>query len=296
MQIADNQCGGSAQSGIDVPTGACDEFADYTFSAGTCTTNDMNYTLAAHAIQATYLTDNCEAPRMTIPGQPNPFEAVQFHIHTGSDHAIDGVYFGADVHLVHKEIDGDRFSVLGFFLEPTNPSDSPVFGNLLAGWEAVANATAEVCADAATQSVGDRVRAVQEVSRELAAFDYYSLMPEGATMYQYDGSLTTPPCSEVVFWNVVDTPVSISVREYVSITSFILNYVDPATCQPASIAAPSGFTGRPVQPINGRPITRVCPSNLEGVLPNSESEGESGSGRMLSSVKSATLGLAGMLF
>ncbi|GKY94974.1 hypothetical protein MPSEU_000462100 [Mayamaea pseudoterrestris] len=295
VDLPNNECGGSAQSGIDVPTSGCDDFADYTFSAGTCTTDNMNFTLSGHAIQATYLSDECELPRMTVPGQPNPFEALQFHMHTGSDHAIDGVYFGADVHLVHQEVGGDRFAVLGLFLEPTNPSDNPIFGNLLSGWEAVANATAATCADATTQSVGDRTRALRQASRDLAEFDYYSLVPEGATMYQYDGSLTTPPCSEVVFWNVVDVPVSISVREYIRLTQLVLEYVDPATCQPASVAAPSGFTGRPLQPINGRPINRVCPTALEGTLPEGD-EGESGSGRMLSSVKSATLGIAGMLF
>jgi carbonic anhydrase len=245
---------------------------------GTCTTSDFNYTLSGHVIQATYLTDNCTAPRMIIPGQPNPFEAVQFHMHTGSDHAIDGVYFGADMHLVHKEVGGDRFSVLGLFIEPTSPSDTPTFGDLLVGWETAATSTTQTCSvsNATTNSNvtvqstsnGTRLlRALENRGRELAAFNYYDLIPEGATMYQYNGSLTTPPCSEVVFWNVVDKPIQVSVREYLKLTSLVIDYRDPATCALASIAAPSGFTGRPVNPINGRKINRVCPTALKGVLP-----------------------------
>jgi carbonic anhydrase len=39
LSIADNQCGGNIQSGIDVPTGACDETnADYVFNVSSCVT------------------------------------------------------------------------------------------------------------------------------------------------------------------------------------------------------------------------------------------------------------------
>jgi carbonic anhydrase len=106
-------------------------------------------------------------------------------------------------------------------------------------------------------------------------------MPKDATIYTYDGSLTTPPCSEIVYWNVVDKPVQLSVREYLRLTNLILDYVDPETCQAASIAAPSGFTGRPVQPINGRPITRHCPTGyvdtFDPAMVETSTEGSSAS-------------------
>lgn len=275
----DNQCGGAAQSGIDVPASSCDTTGDYIFAPGTCTLDDIVFSVNDHTILATYNNEEsgCTLPRMTIPGKPVPYDAIQFHMHTGSDHALNGRYFGADLHVVHKEVGGDGLSVLGLFLEPTDADGGKVFSDLLTEWEKVPVETDLACAKAlngtgvvatnatAEQSGGMRRRTAQgdEGARKLAqAFNPYALLPEGATMYTYQGSLTTPPCLEIVFWNVVDTAVSISPREFLRLTTLIIDYVNPETCELASVAADSGFTGRPVQNINGREINRICPTDF----------------------------------
>ena len=211
------------------------------------------------------------------------FDALQFHFHTGSDHAIDGRYYGADMHLVHVESGGSgRLSVLGFFFEPTDADGLQKFRDLLAEWEAVAASTLLTCSAknstiwssqspfpgtntsaTAQQGGGRRTKNVEKDHRKLPrSFNPYDLIPAGSSMYTYEGSLTTPPCAEIVFWNVIDTPVSVSVREFVRLTNLIMDYANPETCKLASEAAPSGFTGRPVQPINGRKIERICPTGL----------------------------------
>lgn len=296
-EIEGNQCGGSGQSGIDVPTHACDVRGDYKFAAGSCTLDDLIFSINDHSILATYDPDSlCAKPQMTIPGGEGVYEALQFHLHTGSDHAVDGRYFGSCMHLVHKLVPGTgtdlsfAFSVLGFFLEPTDSEGLPKFRDLLGEWEAVETGVAEVCtanvatpaptpmvttaatpevtvANVTAQLGGGRRLMSKQGHRELPrSFNPYELVPSGASMYTYRGSLTTPPCSEVVFWNVVDTPISISVREFLRLTNLILDYVSPESCEFASEAAPSGFTGRPVQNINGREIKRVCPVDFEDKL------------------------------
>jgi len=216
---------------------------------------------------------------MKIPGEPNTWEAVQFHIHAGSDHAIDGEYFGADMHVVHREVGGRRYAVLGYFIEPSSPSDVPVFEELLSRWEATEATTLEQCA-ITTSNADSNLNEVQsreddgQRNRSLGAnaksrnlpqtFNVYELLPDSYSIYTYDGSLTTPPCSEVVYWNVVDTPISVSVREFLRLTNLILDYVDPATCESASLSAPSGFTARPLQPVNGRKINRHCSAADDG--------------------------------
>jgi carbonic anhydrase len=42
--------------------------------------------------------------------------------------------------------------------------------------------------------------------------DPASLLPKARHFFRYEGSLTTPPCSEVVEWNVFASPVTVAQR------------------------------------------------------------------------------------
>ena len=225
---------------------------------------DLTFDLHPHAVQATYGGD-CEKPKMTIPGDDSVWEAIQFHIHSGSDHALDGNYFGADYHLVHKEVNGSRLAVFGLFLEPTDPEVDPVFDELLTKWEMAATNVVMKCAlNATDDSASSPQGSDRKLLRKLEdSFNPYAFAPAEYTTYTYNGSLTTPPCSEIVFWNVVDTPVKLSVREYKRLVDLIIGYTDPESCEPASIASAGGDTSRPVQPLNGRTITRHCPVGFD---------------------------------
>lgn len=187
---------------------------------------------------------------MRIPGEPLPFDAVQFHFHIGSDHAIAGRLFAGDMHLVHQQVGGHYYAVLGMFVEPDSDATSFKFGDLIDRFESAANEVKVAC--------GMQNASKTTMSDAGFAINPYQLLPPSASIYQYDGSLTTPPCTETVYWNVADTPISITPHEYLALTSLILNYVDPDTCKAATVAAPNGYTSRPLQAINGRTITRQC--------------------------------------
>ena len=69
------------------------------------------------------------------------------------------------------------------------------------------------------------------------------LLPDTKRTYRYDGSLTTPPCSEGVKWIMMTTPIEMS------------------EAQIAAFKAIFDGNNRPVQPLNGRKLFVDAPKN-----------------------------------
>jgi carbonic anhydrase len=158
-----------------------------------------------HSIQVNY------APGSSIDVGGTRYELVQFHFHKPSEEKIDGKAHAMVAHLVHKGADG-KLAVIGVLLDAggTNPTIDTIWKNLPQekGKEATVNATI----DAAT------------------------LLPADHGYYTFQGSLTTPPCSEDVRWFVLKTPLKIAGSE---ITAFGKIYP---------------MNARPSQPLNGRTL------------------------------------------
>lgn len=149
---------------------------------------------------------------MSIGGKR--YSLKQFHFHTPSEHSILGRPFPAEVHFVH-ELDG-KIAVIAVML-PVDRSHSvlePIFRDL----------PKNVC------------------SRSSAWLDLRNILPRTIdSYYTYEGSLTTPPCSEgVTFYIANGTGLMLSRPQHDALTSL-------------------GPNARPLQPINNRTITLVEP-------------------------------------
>ncbi|HEY8066382.1 MAG TPA: carbonic anhydrase family protein [Methylosinus sp.] len=112
------------------------------------------------------------------------FELKQFHFHTPSEHALGGKRLAMEAHFVHAGDNGDLL-VVGSFLVAGAPN----------------KALSAVMA-AAPKEEGKTVLK--------APLDASPLLPKGKKFFRYEGSLTTPPCSEVVHWNVFAEPVTVA--------------------------------------------------------------------------------------
>ncbi|KPF94449.1 carbonate dehydratase [Rhodopseudomonas sp. AAP120] len=113
------------------------------------------------------------------------FKLVQFHFHHPSEHLIDGKNFPMEVHFVHRAESG-TLGVLGVLMQQGKAN--PTFAKIVATMP---------------QSEGPAVKAD-------AAIDPNALLPEKRAYYRYEGSLTTPPCSEVVDWMVLANPITVA--------------------------------------------------------------------------------------
>lgn len=113
------------------------------------------------------------------------YELLQFHFHAPSEHRVNGKTFPMEAHFVHKNPKTGMLGVLGVFLEPGKPNRS--FARL---------------ASAFPQKAGEEA-AVDDV-------DPNGLLPSSRAYWVYEGSLTTPPCSENVDWMVAREAVGVN--------------------------------------------------------------------------------------
>ncbi|WP_095205075.1 carbonic anhydrase [Mesorhizobium carmichaelinearum] len=122
------------------------------------------------------------------------YDLMQFHFHAPSEHHVSGKGFPMEAHFVHKNSEGNALGVLGVFLAPGAPNAS--FASLAAAFPLRA---------------GEEV-AVDEV-------DPNGLLPASLGYWTYEGSLTTPPCTENVEWMVAMEPVEVGAADVKRFTS-----------------------------------------------------------------------------
>ena len=121
---------------------------------------------------------------LEIEGQR--YDLAQFHVHSPSEHTIDGKPAAAELHFVHKNESGELL-VLGVLIE-----------------EGAETAFIHRVQQYIPQEPG-RANHVEGV-----LVDASELMPKSLASYRYEGSLTTPPCSEGVRWIVLREPIESS--------------------------------------------------------------------------------------
>ena len=68
--------------------------------------------------------------------------------------------------------------------------------------------------------------------------------------YRYRGSITYPPCSEIVSWRILDEPLLISRGQFKQLARLLVSHMNEDTCEHNSSASPTGETYRPLQQLN----------------------------------------------
>lgn len=225
----------------------------------------------------------CTPSNVVIPGIEDVFHFAQFHIHLSSEHTIDDEFFSAELHMVHLNEGMTRAAVVGTMIEPSRVSDNPVFEPYLQSFRA---ARAEIeCSDCLKDEVAGT--AMPGSDNDIHPYK----LVEGNTFYHYDGGLTTPTCDEIVWWNLSDSVMDISVRQFNDLADIILNTHHDVNgeCKRMTVANKAGSTSRPVQKLNGRKVDRICPRSMfGGDKPVGPDTGEEES-----SATSAVVGVAG---
>jgi carbonic anhydrase len=136
-----------------------------------------------HTIMASYASGS------SIKVGADRYELKQLHFHRPSENWVRGKRYAMEAHLVHADASG-RLAVVALLLE-TGRENALV---------------RELWNDIPREKGKEQLR--QEVQIDAA-----HLLPAARGYYAFDGSLTTPPCSENVSWLVLKQPVQVSAAE-----------------------------------------------------------------------------------
>ncbi len=139
------------------------------------------------------------------------FELKQFHFHSPSENVINGKSYPMEVHLVHMD-KANNLAVVAVMFE-----------------EGAANPVLEKIFALMPQTPGEKDLAEKVTVEEI--------LPKNRDYYRFNGSLTTPPCSEGVRWMVMKKPVAASKEQIEKFTHVMHNP-----------------NNRPVQPLNARAV------------------------------------------
>jgi carbonic anhydrase len=176
---------------------------------------DLNYQDTPLAIVnngRTIRVDYQPGSSLTLDGQV--YTLLQFHFHQPSEHLISGKAAEMEAHFVHQNQATGNLVVLAVLMSEGEMSQA-----LDSIWQQIPRS------DAQTSQVSDlTINALQ-------------LLPENSRQYyRYQGSLTTPPCSEIVTWLVLKQAVSVSKAQLTRFFKVI------------------GHNARPVQALNQRSL------------------------------------------
>ena len=179
---------GRQQSPIDIHEAKPQDLANIVFHYGPSKVNILNN---GHTVQVNYDSGSY------IKLDSVRYDLLQFHFHAPSEHAVNGQLADAEIHFVHKNVDG-QLAVVGVLLEQGANND--------AYQSVIANLPTE---ESAAQTINVAVAAAQ-------------MLPTNQATYRYSGSLTTPPCSEGVHWLVMAEPVQLSNTQLAAYTAIFM--------------------------------------------------------------------------
>lgn len=178
---SDSECGGKHQSPINIleiettPGNSLDKITGLNYQDNTSLTSITNN---GHTIQY-----NFDGELNKFVYEDKEYKMKQFHFHAPSEHTLNGIRYPLEIHLVHHNEKSNSYVVFAFLVR--QGKSDPTFTFLEKFLPIKEGETKDI---SITYNLGTTVK------------DVFGL--DSVQAFTYDGSLTTPPCTERVHWIV----------------------------------------------------------------------------------------------
>ncbi|XP_041349560.1 carbonic anhydrase-like [Gigantopelta aegis] len=236
-------CGGDRQSPVEVVSDLVEPgrgLTDFNLSQLN-NTNGVSMVIANIGGYTVKITVSGSPIYITGGGLEGRYRLEQFHYHwglqnhRGSEHSIDGVYFPMEMHIVLYNDKYANFSVavheknglavLAFFLKVAEENKNMF--HMMSHFLDIK---------------------FKDARKPIAAFPIASLLPKKLkTWFRYEGSLTTPPCSETVTWTLFKDEIHIAEAQIQKFRNILENDRGQE-----NVTLADNF--RPLQPLNSRKV------------------------------------------
>jgi len=238
-------CGGTGATGFQAPINIAVDGADYEMTPytswpkfyakdGGC--DEAYFVEKGTAWQVDFMNPkkSLDCRNLEMEWKGKVYVLVQFHFHTLSEDTVDFQPAPMQMHMVHLAADGS-YAVVGVLIKTDGSWQN---GFLKEIFETGFSSSRMV-----TSAAGGRFNPYEGVLTKFGKF------------WHYEGSFTTPPCTEGVDFLISQTPVTTSALHVTSYMEYL-----KGTGKGNSY----GQNHRPIQPLNGREITtgrflEVCP-------------------------------------
>jgi carbonic anhydrase len=200
-EIGYPDCAGKEQSPIDIPYVTPLHENDISFNYNP---SELEISNNGHTIKV------ADENNSMIVVDGNAYRLQQYHFHAPGEHTLNETYNDMELHLVHQSEAG-KYTVVGIMIKSgsENKDYVPI-------WEHLPTIKGEQ----------ENISSVK--------IDANDLLPENLSYYRYNGSFTTPPCTEGVNW------------------LFLSNSVELSKAQIEAFQAIYSNNNRPIQPLNDR--------------------------------------------
>ena len=225
-------CGqGTSQSPVDIRTGKLAGYRGAPIELR-YTSSELTVENTGHVVEVPIPAD-VQNP-VQIDG--DRYELVQYHFHTPSEHTVDGRHADVEAHFVHMNASGATAVIGVFYRRGPHP-----------------NAMLDKILISAPETAGEEVHVGEASPAELFRHIRGVVPKHNPTwvnsFYTYDGSLTTPGCTQDVLWSVLADGGQVSAPAVANLHHVIARFPDY-----------NGYpnNNRPVQPLNGRIVRLRC--------------------------------------